>query len=186
MPVPPKKTWTAEPPRPWPSVEKDPLLTWPAEDQSQHTLTAPDAGLPGENAYDVAVTAGIIDYDTAKTREQVASEAERRRQLIIATQAAELDLERRKMELQVERGTLLTKAEHLERVEALVSSFNELLRLTISTACAYVPAHSSEIFTSRAKGRATAAMTALADCVHKRCTREQTEAALVAAFAEEQ
>lgn len=138
--------------------------------------------LPGSNVYDPAVASGRIDYQTAKTREEVALVAEKLEQAKINTEQSRIDLDKHKLDLQLARGAVITKEEYIVRQDSLINAFLELLRLTVNEACLPLPGSIRPDHSAKMTGLTSSAMGAIADCVMRREGPEQINAALLRVF----
>lgn len=162
----------------------DPDIAKPPEVPQSENAAPSDAtnGLPGFNPYDAAVRDGIIDYQMAKTREEVLRVREVTERERIATEQARIALEKDRVSLDLLRGALITKEDNHARLSALASAFNELLRLAVSESAQAVPASNREAFEQLMQQKCTQSMEALAEAVAKRVPTDKTNTMLLEAF----
>ncbi len=174
MPLPPRAKHVRAPsPRPAP---ERPVAAWADEDEQ-------DVGdLPGSNLYDRLVVDGIHTYKDAIDREGSALKAEQVALVRTQREAAQIDLETKKLAHQVQRDELVPRGTHIARTEALILAFNELLRMSINECMQKVPQTIRDDYTQTMTNRADAGLAAIADCLERRASREETEAALMAVF----
>lgn len=86
-----------------------------------------DNGLPGLCAYDDLVLAGTITYVGAKAREEAIGKG--------------LENERRKIQLEVDRGSLVPKADAIQSLQELLSAVTEALDQIPTTAARELREH---------------------------------------------
>lgn len=141
-----------------------------------------DDSLPGMNVYDAAVSNGKIDYQTAKTREEVALVAEKLKQAQIATEQSSIDLEKHKLELRQANGSLITKEEYLARQDSLIGAFLELTRLVVSEACLPIPGSLRSDHAAKVSLLAKSGMEAIANCVLAKSNHDQINYAILQVF----
>lgn len=159
------------------SMAKKPKLPY-ADDADQ----VEPGDLPGSNVYDPAVARGQIDYQTAKTREEVALVAEKLEQAKLNTEQSRIDLDKHKLDLQLARGAVITKEEYISRQDSLINAFLELMRLLVNEACLPLPGSVRPDHTAKMTGLSSMGMAAIADCVMRREGPDQINSALLRVF----
>lgn len=98
---------------------KKPLDLSPRGEVILGTTKIDVSDLPGENPYDQAVLAGVIDYPMAKVREEVLRVREVTERERIATEQARIALEKERLSLEQARGNLIDLESVQERDERI-------------------------------------------------------------------
>jgi len=98
-------------------------------------------GMPGECPYDRIVLAGRLTYAEAKTRHELLHiSAEKIKQSQLETESVALSLASRKLEIEKERGNLVTVDFCIKRQDEVVSTFTDLVKMIVSECTSRLPA----------------------------------------------
>lgn len=138
--------------------------------------------LPGENPYDEAVRDHGFSYAEAKQREESALVVEKIRQAKIATEQAQIALDKEKLVLQQQRGDLIETSEYIARQEIVISTFQELLRLVISECVISLSPNIRDEKQQEVTNKANNAMDAIGGGVLKKKSRDAVMQMMFDAF----
>jgi len=139
--------------------------------------------LPGKNPYDNLLGNKVRSFKEAKEREELkAIMGDKAAQLKIATQAAQLAYDKERLDLDVKRGELITKTEQEAMLSVLVSSFRELLRLSIYECALRLPATEREVAVERVTTGSHNALSALGAAIMEKKSLADANAAMQEAF----
>jgi hypothetical protein len=131
--------------------------------------------LPGVNAYDEAVASGILSYKEAIERENAEKAA-------ASKELEKIAVEIKRTEAQVLRGTLITKDDCLSRIETVAAAFKTMLHLLVTRFADDLPVAAREDVLAKQQARVQRGLSAIAESMSGRRTREQTDAAVQAVF----
>lgn len=159
-----------------------PLVPRPKGKKAQPDPVPAASGLPGSNPYDEAAATMGPHWGQFKLREDTRKAIEEADRSAISKEADQIALEREKLALAQQRGALVTREEHLARIEAVIGGFKSLLHLLINYSTQSVPIAAREAYLAAIQDRSNSALAALAECVASRRNREQTDAAVQAVF----
>jgi hypothetical protein len=130
------------------------------------------SSLPGHNPYDKAVATTEFTYADAKQREEVILIQERQTQAKLATEAAQIALDKEKLAFQQQRGELILKSEYLIKQEIIISTFKDLLSLVITESVVNIPSHVRPSFQETISRKVNAALTSVSKSVQEKQPRD--------------